>query len=129
MEQKQRSVLYNMQRRTPMKRVLLALAAMTLAGAAGLAVAGSAQDSKEVRAKDCVEPGVEARCLMVKDVKSGKLYNVFIKEPRPAIGDGIEFTAVPYDGVTYCMQGIPVQVTRWERKNDLKCSPVEKPKQ
>jgi len=40
---------------------------------------GSAQDSKEVRAKDCVEPGVEARCLMVKDVKSGKLYNVSSK--------------------------------------------------
>ena len=86
-------------------------------------------ESKEVHAQGCVEPGVEIRCLIVKDVKSGKLYNVFIKEPRPAIGDGIEFTAVPYDGVTYCMQGTPVQVTRWERKNDLKCSPVEKPRQ
>ena len=112
-----------------MKRVLLALAAMTLAGAAGLAVAGSAQDSKEVRAKDCVEPGVEARCLMVKDVKSGKLYNVFIKEPRPAIGDGIEFSAVPYDGATYCMQGIAVQVIGWKRKDGLKCSQGEKPRQ
>jgi hypothetical protein len=112
-----------------MKRMLLALAAVTLAGAAGLAGVGQAPESKEVRVQGCVEPGIEARCLMVKDVKSGKLYNVFIKEPRPAIGDGIEFTAVPYDGVTYCMQGIAVQVTRWARKNDLKCSQGEKPKQ
>ena len=112
-----------------MKRVLLALAAMTLAGATGLAVASQAADSKEVRAKGCVEPGVEARCLIVKDVKSGKLYNVFIKEPRPAVGYGIEFTAVPYDGVTYCMQGIAVQVIGWKRKDDLKCSQGEKPRQ
>ena len=112
-----------------MKRVLLALAAMTLAGAAGLDGAAQAPDSKEVRAKGCVEPGVEARCLIVKDVKSGKLYNVFIKEPRPAIGDGIEFTAVPYNGVTYCMQGIAVQVTSWARKDDLKCSQGEKSRQ
>ena len=111
-----------------MKRVLLALAAMTLAGAVGLAGA-PAPESKEVHAQGCVEPGVEVRCLIVKDVKSGKLYNVFIKEPRPAIGDGIEFTAVPYDGVTYCMQGIPVQVTRWARNDDLKCSQGEKPRQ
>jgi hypothetical protein len=111
-----------------MKRVLLALAAMTLAGATGLAGA-PAPESKEVHAKGCVEPGVEVRCLIVKDVKSGKLYNVFIKEPRPAIGDGIEFTAVPYDGMTYCMQGIAMQVTKWVRKDDLKCSPVEKPRQ
>ena len=112
-----------------MKRMLLALAAMTLAGTTGLAVASRAPDSKEVRAKGCVEPGVEARCLMVKDVKSGKLYNVFIKEPRPAVGYGIEFTAVPYDGVTYCMQGIAVQVIGWKRKDDLKCSQGEKPRQ
>jgi hypothetical protein len=109
-----------------MIRVLLA---MTLAGVAITSGAGRAPDTKEVRAQGCVEPGVEARCLIVKDVMSGKLYNVFIKEPRPAIGDGIEFTAVPYGGVTYCMQGIPVQVTRWARKNDLKCSQGQKPRQ
>ena len=112
-----------------MKQVLSTLAAMVLTGAAVASGMGQAPESKEVRAKGCVEPGVEVRCLIVKDVKSGKLYNVFIKEPRPAIGDGIEFTAVPYDGVTYCMQGIPVQVTRWARNDDLKCSQGEKPRQ
>ena len=112
-----------------MKRMFLALVAITLAGVVVASGVGQAPESKEMHAKGCVEPGVEARCLIVKDVKSGKLYNVFIKEPRPAIGDGIEFTAVPCDGVTYCMQGIAVQVTSWVRKDDLKCSPGEKPKQ
>ncbi|MGA3263005.1 MAG: hypothetical protein ABSC47_03055 [Terracidiphilus sp.] len=108
-----------------MKRVVLAVAAMALSAAAVTAGAGSAQDSKEVRAEGCVEPGVENQCLVVKDVKNGKLYNVFIKEPRPAIGDGIEFTGVLYDGVTYCMQGTPVQVTSWARKDSLKCKQGE----
>jgi hypothetical protein len=112
-----------------MKRVLLALAAAVLTGAAVTSGAGPAPNSKKVRALGCVEPGVEARCLIVKDVKSGKLYNVFIKEPRPAIGDGIEFSAVPYDGATYCMQGIAVQVIGWKRKDGLKCSQGEKPRQ
>jgi len=111
-----------------MKRVLLTLAAMMLAGVAVTFGTGQAPESKEVLAKGCVEPGIEARCLMVKDVPSGKLYNVLIKEPRPAIGDEIEFTAVPYNGVTYCMQGIPVKVTRWVRKDDLKCSQGDKPR-
>jgi hypothetical protein len=112
-----------------MKQVFLTLAAMVLTGAAVTSGAGQAPESKEVRAQGCVEQGIETRCLIVKDVKSGKLYNVFIKEPRPAVGYGIEFTAVPYDGVTYCMQGIAVQVIGWKRKDDLKCSQGEKPRQ
>ena len=108
-----------------MKRVILAVAAMVLSAAAVTADAGPAPDSKEVHAEGCVEPGVDTQCLMVKDVKSGKLYNVFINEPRPAIGDGIEFTGVLYDGTTYCMQGTPVDVTSWTRKDSLKCKQGE----
>ena len=105
-----------------MKRVALAIAMMALAAAAGTASAGPAANPNEVRAEGCVQQGVEVKCLVVKDVKSGNLYNVFIKGPQPAIGDGIEFTAVPFDGMTYCMQGIPVKVTSWTRKSSLKCT-------
>ncbi|MGD0521675.1 MAG: hypothetical protein ABSA48_10510 [Terracidiphilus sp.] len=111
-----------------MKRAVFAVAATVLAAAAGSAGAGPAPDSNQVRAEGCVQPGVEMQCLVVKDVKSGKLYNVLIKDPRPAIGDGIEFTAVPFEGMTYCMQGTPVLVTSWARKDSLKCTPGEAPR-
>ncbi len=86
-------------------------------------------ESNVVRGKGCVEAGVEMRCLVVKDIKSSKLYNLMVREPQPKIGDGIEFTGVPFDGVTYCMQGIAVKVTDWARKDSLKCSHGEAPKQ
>ena len=105
-----------------MKRVALAVAIMTLAAATGSAGADPAANPNEVRAEGCVQQGVEDQCLVVKDVKSGKLYNVLIKGPRSLIGDGIEFTAVPFDGMTYCMQGIAVRVTSWTRKDSLKCT-------
>ena len=109
-----------------MKLVVLAVAAMALAGTAASG-AGPAPEPKQVRAEGCVEAGVEMRCLVLKDVKSGKLYNLLVKEPRPNIGDGIEFTGVPFDGVTYCMQGIALKVTDWARKDSLKCSQAEAP--
>jgi hypothetical protein len=112
-----------------MKRFVLVMAAITFAGAALIAGAGRAQESGKVRAEGCVEPGVEAGCLVVKDVKSGKLYNVMIKKPRPEIGAGIEFTGVLHDGLTVCMQGIAVEVTTWAPKNSLNCAKSEPPKE
>jgi hypothetical protein len=111
-----------------MKRVLLAVTTMMLIVTAAASGAGPAPEPKQVRAEGCVEAGVEMRCLVLKDVKSGKLYNLLVKEPRPNIGDGIEFTGVPFDGVTYCMQGIAVKVTDWKRKDTLQCSQGEAPK-
>jgi hypothetical protein len=107
---------------------MLAAAAMMLAGAVAAFGAGPAPDSNVVRGQGCVEQGVEARCLVVKDMKSGKVYNLLVKEPRPKIGDGIEFTGVPFDGVTYCMQGVVLKVTDWARKDSLKCNQGEAPK-
>lgn len=104
-----------------MKRIALAMTVTMLAASAVTAAANPAQDSNQVRAEGCVQPGVEMKCLVVKDLKSGKLYNVIIKEPQPPVGIGIEFTAVPFDGMTYCMQGIPVKVTSWTRNDALKC--------
>ena len=104
-----------------MKQTVLAVLVAMLAASTVTAAASPAKDSNQVRAEGCVQPGIEMKCLVVKDLKSGKLYNVIIKEPRPAVGIGIEFTAVPFDGMTYCMQGIPVKVTSWTRNEALKC--------
>jgi hypothetical protein len=105
------------------------LAAMALMAAAATAAAGQPPEPKSVHGQGCVEAGVEVRCLVVKDIESGKLYNLLVKDPQPAIGEGIEFTGVLYDGVTYCMQGIPVQVTKWAHKDSLKCVPGQAPRQ
>ena len=105
-----------------MKRLVFAFAAAVLAASAAVAVAGPAEKPKEIHGAGCVEPGVEAHCLVVKDMKSGTLYNVLIKEPRPVIGDGIEFTGVPFEGMSVCMQGVAVKVTSWTKKDALKCS-------
>src|SRR5208337_4812081 len=108
---------------------VLVMAAITLAGAAMIAGACPAPQSTKVQAEGCVQPGIEASCLMVKDVKSGKLYNVRIKRPRPEIGAGIELTGVLHDGPTTCMQGIAVDVTTWARKDYLHCSKGEPPRE
>ena len=111
-----------------MKAVAVAVVAVALLGAVAAFGAVLSPESKEVRAEGCVEPGIEVQCLIVKDIKSGTLYNLFVKEPRPSIGDGIEFTAVPFDGMTYCMQGTAVVVTHWARRHSLKCVQSGTPK-
>jgi hypothetical protein len=104
-----------------MRGFVCAVAALAIALAAFAAGAAAAQDAKQVHAQGCVAAGVEANCLVVKDTASGKLYNLLIKGSKPMVGIGIEFTGVPFDGMTTCMQGAPVQVTNWNRKNSLNC--------
>jgi protocatechuate 3,4-dioxygenase beta subunit len=86
------------------------------------------QDAKKVQGAGCVEAGVEAGCLVVKDLRSGKVYNILVKDPRPHVGEGIEFAGTIFDGVTMCMQGTAVEVTSWEHKDTLKCGTGEKKK-
>ncbi len=104
-------------------------AAMALTAAAATATAGQTPEAKPVHGQGCVEAGVETRCLVVKDVKSGILYNLLIKGARPDIGIGIEFTGVPFNGMSYCMQGTLLEVTKWTRDTSLKCpAPAQAPK-
>jgi adenine deaminase len=101
----------------------LVCAAALLALAAAAMTAGAAPpNAKQVNAQGCVQAGVEASCLVVKDASSGKLYNLLIKGARPATGTGIAFTGTSFSGATTCMQGTPVQVTTWTRNDALKCS-------
>jgi hypothetical protein len=86
------------------------------------ATAGAAPpDAKQVKGQGCVEAGVEAGCLVVKDALSGKLYNLQIKGAKPAVGIGIGFAGVPFSGADTCMQGMPVQVSTWTHDETLQC--------
>ena len=80
----------------------------------------------QMHEEGCVEPGVEAGCLVVKDMKDGKLYSILVKGLRPEIGEGIEFTGARHEGPTSCMQGIAVDVIKWTQKKSLKCSRDDK---
>lgn len=109
-----------------MKRTMLtAIALLGIFATAAVA----AQEPKPVKGQGCVAAGVEASCLVVKDVKTGVLYNLFFKGAKPAIGTGIAFTGVPSDMMTSCMQGKPLAVSKWSSVSSLKCpsSPAQKP--
>ncbi len=94
-----------------------------------LVTAGAAaQEPKPVTGQGCVTAGVEASCLVVKDVKTGVLYNLFFKGSKPEAGTGIEFTGVPSDMMTTCMQGKPLEVSSWSRVDALKCPSSQAPK-
>ncbi len=77
-----------------------------------------------IRAEGCVWAGVEDRCLMVTDVETDTLYNVFFLGDKPAIGQRIFFTATPRYGTDRCMQGKPVDVQNWVKRK-LTCSEPE----
>jgi hypothetical protein len=105
-----------------MRKIAFAVAALALAAAAAAAGAAPAPDTKQVHARGCVQIATEGRCLVLKDVNSGVLYNLLIKGAGPDAGSGIDFTGTLYDGATACMQGVPVRVTNWTRKEYLKCA-------
>jgi hypothetical protein len=114
--------------RKPMKRVVLAVAMIMLVRTAITTRLTAAPKSNQVHAEGCVEAGVEVGCLMVKDVKSGSLYNIMIKGSRPQVGDGIDFIGVPFNGVSICMQGIALEVIQWAPKESLQCARGEAPR-
>jgi hypothetical protein len=104
-----------------MRLLLIALVAAALS-----AIAAPTQKPSKIHGEGCVEPGAEARCLVVRDLKNGNLYNLMIKGMQPEIGSGIEFTGLPHNGVTTCMQGTTIDVQTWTRKTSLKCE-LERP--
>lgn len=81
------------------------------------------QPKTVMHAEGCVQAGVEARCLVLTDLKSGHLYSLLFKADRPPVGLGIEFSGVLHPGPTACMQGTAVEVTSWAHKASIKCSP------
>ena len=95
------------------------------AAAAGWGQAPSPEQARPIHAQGCVQAGVEAHCLVLKDADSGKTYNLLIRGQRPRTGIGITFTGVPFRGITSCMEGVAVSVSEWSRNEDLACGSGE----
>lgn len=106
-----------------MKRIRYALAIVLVTWSAGLTFAATPAKPTPIHGQGCVTAGVEARCLVVRDLKSGRLFNLLFKGIQPAVGDGIEFDALPHQGPSTCMQGTALDVTDWAHKDTLKCKP------
>ena len=105
-----------------MKALFSAVALLTLAAMATAAAAAPPGKTNEVHAQGCVQAAAEGRCIVLKDVESGKIYNLIIKGAGPDLGTGIAITGTPYTGASVCKQGDPVQVTNWTRKDYMKCA-------
>lgn len=105
-----------------MKALFLALVSTALAGMTVAAAAAPPPDTKQVHARGCVQAASEGRCLVLKDVDSNVLYNLMIKGAGPDIGTGIEIIGAPFHGAPGCLQGVPVEVTSWTRKDYMKCT-------
>jgi hypothetical protein len=104
------------------KGFVSAVVSLALAAAAASTLAAPPTAAKQVKGTGCVQAGVEAGCLVVKDAASGDFYSLIIKGAKPAIGIGIDFVGAPISGATTCMQGIPVQISSWSHNEGLQCS-------
>ncbi|HXZ81797.1 MAG TPA: hypothetical protein VEG30_17855 [Terriglobales bacterium] len=72
---------------------------------------------KPVRASGCTRAGVESGCVVLEDFNDKKLYNLLFPADakQPAMGVAISFTGTEHQGMTTCMQGTAVNVTKWKR--------------
>jgi hypothetical protein len=67
-----------------------------------------------IKAEGCVQPGVEAGCLILKTFNGKQSYNVFFHDgKKPAAGRAISFEGVEHRGPATCMQRTPVDVEKW----------------
>jgi hypothetical protein len=63
-----------------------------MAPAAQILVAQNAPKAEKpgaISGAGCVEAGVEAGCLVLRDTKTGTLYNLFVTGKKPPVGTGI----------------------------------------
>jgi hypothetical protein len=77
------------------------------------------KEIREVKATGCVRQGVEGGCLLLKTLDGKNAYNIFAT-PRPEPGIVITIEGTDFRGVTACMEGIPITVTKWEATGE-KC--------
>lgn len=105
-------------------RTAAAVFAFLVLGVPMSAAAAPQPPKNAVHAEGCVEAGVAAHCLVLKDIRTGHIYDLLFQIPaRPPVGLGIEFTGVLHPGPTSCMQGTAVEVTNWVHKASIRCAP------
>ena len=92
-----------------MKRNMLVLALL----ASILPAQDKKKEVRQVMAIGCVRQGVEGGCLLLKTLDGETTYNIFAN-PKPEVGTVISIEGTDFRGVTACMEGIPITVTKWE---------------
>jgi hypothetical protein len=92
-----------------MKRNMLVLAVL----ASILPAQEKKKEVRQVMAIGCVRQGVEGGCLLLKTLDGETTYNIFA-DPKPEVGIVINIEGTDFRGVTACMEGIPITVTKWE---------------
>jgi len=106
-----------------MKHLVIILSVLSMTS--GIAVAQQRKQDdlpKEeiVTGAGCVEAGVETNCIVLKDRKTGDLYNLYFEPGKaPKLGAGITFQGRTRSGATICMQGKPVSVLKWTANEQL----------
>jgi len=82
-----------------------------------------------LRGTGCVNPGVESGCIALKDNKTGDVYTLFFgSDHSPAPNSLISFEGTAHQGMTTCMQGRAVDVTKWSpAKGRCKSKPSDTP--
>ena len=111
-----------------MRPIPIAVFVATLAASFMTGSATPPQKPTQIHGEGCVEPGAETRCIIVRDTKNGNHYILLIKGMQPEMGSGIEFTGAAHNGLTTCMQGTPIDVQTWARKDSLKCTQGSSPR-
>jgi len=85
-----------------------------LSAAAICCLAAQQPNTAVIRAQGCLAPGVEGGCTAVKDQKTGQVYTVFFGSQQAPKGNrAISFEGVEHQGMTTCMQGKAVDVSKW----------------
>lgn len=92
-----------------------------------VANAQSPSNPGTIKGSGCLEKAVEASCLVLVDSKTGDTYNLLFRGKAPKAGTAIMFSGVKHQGMTTCMQGKPVQVSKWKKEKGIKCPPATKP--
>jgi hypothetical protein len=82
---------------------------------------------KAIKGSGCVENAVEHSCHVVIDSKTGETYNLLFDGKVPKAGTAIRFSGAEHLGMTTCMQGKPVNVSKWKKEKGIKCPPQAKP--
>jgi hypothetical protein len=92
--------------------------------------AGQTQHSskpKSIQGSGCIEKAVESSCHVLTDSKTGDLYNLLFSGKLPKNNTAIWFKGTEHQGMTTCMQGKPVNVTKWKKEKGIKCPPPAQP--
>jgi hypothetical protein len=79
---------------------------------------------KAIKGSGCVEKAVETACHVLIDSKTGDTFNLLFSGKVPKNGTAISFKGTAHPGITTCMQGKPVNVTKWKKEKGIKCPPA-----